>query len=279
MLRLSILSAAWVLISASLASAGVLTPGATIVLSGSSFAEDPGLGGSGSWDSIMPFEIRNAADEVFISGNLQDSLTISNVGDQLIFTRRIRDVVATSGTARIVGFTATGFRNLELVAEYRTDSLGTITPGSASRSGGSGDEVSFDFTGAGLASGTSATSCFTKTNANGWTVGASVTLSAVETSGGSVFTTVVPDLIRPQLLPTDRILVESITTSGTSQVRIKWHSIATASYQFYSSPDLNGPWSPAGTGTAGVNPREKVISISGGFSVNPKYFFRIEDVP
>lgn len=181
--------------------AGVLAPGATIPLSGTTFSGDTELGGSIKWDNLIPFEIRNAAGDVFISGILKDRVVLSSATGLLIFNRSIQDLSAPSATARIVAMAGTHFAGLEVEAEFRFDSGGPIYPVEASRSGGDGDIVGFDFTGSDLAPPDASSTCFAKTTANGFRMGASVTISGVEAPGGTVYSVVVGNAAKPQLLP------------------------------------------------------------------------------
>ena len=96
--------------------AGVLPPGATIGLSGTSFADDNELGGGSRRDALIPFEIRNGSGVVFLSGNLQDSVRESSVTGNLIFNLQVQDLVATVGTAQVVGVSATHYAGVDVTA-------------------------------------------------------------------------------------------------------------------------------------------------------------------
>lgn len=271
--------AGFIMLLCGLLHADPLAPGATIPLSGTTFAADNELGGSIKWDETTPFEIRNASGNVFISGNLKDSVTESSLTGLLIFNRAIRAVSAPSGTARIVGVSSTHFGGLDISAEYRTDGLGSIGPVSSSRSGGTGDVVSFDFTGAGLADSEESRTCFAKTDANGFGLGATVTISAVESPGGPVFSVVIENATKPQVLPTDRVVVTSVEQTSFSYITIEWLSITAKDYEVYKAPSPAGPWTYAGNGVGSVNPRSLDVFISGGVKNQPYYFFRVDELP
>lgn len=259
--------------------AGVLAPGATISLSGTTFGMDPELGGGIRYDELVPFEIRNAAGDVFISGTFQDSVVLSTLTQNLIFNRNVRDLSATSGTARITAIMATDFAGLNVTAEYRVDGFGDIGPESATRSGGAGDQVRFDYPASGVAPPDNSRNCFCKTNANGFALGASVTIVAVESPGGPEFSVTLENRAQPQLLPTDRIIVTSVRQSDASRIEIKWLGLSSEDYEIYAAPSPDGPWTYRGADFGRANPRDFEVFVSSGVTSKSFEFYRVSTVP
>lgn len=141
------LLAAAVALGASQAGALPLVAGDTIVMTGTTSAAQPELGGGVLNDNLIPFDF--VGDGLFYVGySLQNRVVESGETGNLIFGPRLRDPINTLSSAigilYIDGFSISGYGDFAVDAAYRTDGLGDVGPTSASRSA-DGDTLTFDF--------------------------------------------------------------------------------------------------------------------------------------
>jgi hypothetical protein len=127
------------------ARAVVVAPGQTQALSGTTSAANPDLAGFVQSDPLIPFTIVDAVGTVLIQGNVQDRIVRSNNLGTLIFGPRVRDLVAPSGDAWIVGLRVEGYAGVSTDIDFRTDTSPNIGPDEVSRSAPSGSLLFFSY--------------------------------------------------------------------------------------------------------------------------------------
>jgi len=128
------LSGFFCLLSSQTTFAVSVLPGAGSLLSGTTFAANPDLGGVVIRDQLIPFQINDNLGNTLVTGNVQDRVVRSNNTGELIFAPRLRDLNNPSGVAWIEGFSMLGFDGFTTDIDYRTDGLGNIGPDSVDRS-------------------------------------------------------------------------------------------------------------------------------------------------
>jgi hypothetical protein len=132
-----------VLLTTASASAIPLAPGGSVTPVGTTSAAEPNLVGLVvESDPLRSFQIVDGLGNVLVEGNLQDRVLRSAALDTLIFMPRLRDLI---GSGVIVGLVDSGFADFSTDVEYRTDGSGDVGPDEISRSGGAGDELTFDY--------------------------------------------------------------------------------------------------------------------------------------
>lgn len=127
------------------ASVLLIPGGGPLPLAGTTAAAEADLAGVVVHDAVHPFRIVNAAGALLFEGKLQDRVVKSNRGGVLHFYSRIRDT-----TAGLNGIVDKVFRinfgvTPKVAVDWRSDGLGTVPPGFASRSGGIGDALAYWF--------------------------------------------------------------------------------------------------------------------------------------
>jgi len=124
-----------------------IAPGdSDIPLGGTTSAAEPNLAGVVQSDPLRAFEIRDNLDNVILTGNLQDRVAESNNLGTLIFGPRLRDLANPAGgpTAWVTGLRIVGYGGFITDIDFRTDGLGDVGAGDASRSA-DGDELFFGY--------------------------------------------------------------------------------------------------------------------------------------
>lgn len=160
-LRAALLTVAIVLSTVLPSPAVPLLPGGSTALVGT-----PGSAGSVFSDNLRPFEIRNGAGQLLLSGNVQDRVVkLTSTGD-FSFEPRVRDLTATALGAGyyIRELKVTGYGDTTIDVGYSSTGLGNVGPGNASRDI-SGDEVAFLYPSATLLPPSSSRFCFVETDA------------------------------------------------------------------------------------------------------------------
>ncbi len=197
--RLGALLLAACLILAPFASrAAVVAPGSTVPLSGTTFAANPDLGGTVLSDALLPFEIRDSVGSVLIRGTVQDRVVRSTNTGTLIFAPRLRDLTAPSGDAWVMHLRVTGYDGVATDVEYRTDGPGQIGPDGVTRSGGAGDQLDFRHDPSIILPPDAPHSLSILTDAGNFGPRGSITISAQNDFGGSVFQTTLQGTHAPE---------------------------------------------------------------------------------
>lgn len=141
-------------------------PGAArpeLAISGMTGAARPELRGVVLNDNLIPFEIRNATNQIIFAGKVQNRVVRSSRTGTLEFAFFIRDT--TPGLpGRITEVRRDGFGGWKIDANYSLDSMGTIGPDSVSYSP-NGTTVEFLFGKKPITAGALSHSCFVFTDA------------------------------------------------------------------------------------------------------------------
>ena len=126
------------------AQASVLAPGSVGILTGTTFAAQPDLGGVVQNDNLIPFSIPFTPFTV-VGGNVQNRVARSDNLGTLIFAPRIRDTFNIAVREfQIQAFRLTGYAGWSTDIEFRTDGSGDKGPTSVSRSA-DGDTLTFRY--------------------------------------------------------------------------------------------------------------------------------------
>jgi len=166
-----------------------VTPGMSAPLSGTTSAANPDLAGGVVSDGLRPFEIRDAGGVVLLRGNLQDRVTRSASTGQLIFAPRLRELEAPGGDAWVLDLSVSGYSGVSTDVEYRTDGSGSVGPRIATRTPGAGDRLAFEHQPGKLMPPEQGHFLSIFTDARHHAPRGSVTLTAQQSSGGPVFST------------------------------------------------------------------------------------------
>lgn len=160
MMRYTIL-AGIALAAATPAAAVTLAPGTTTTLPGTTSAARPELAGP-VIDLVQAFSYQGNSG--LVTGSVQSRVNRSNLDGTYIFSWR---VIVNSGSANAVDyFRLGGFPSGTLDGDYRTDTIGTVAPGSATNFGDG--FVNFNFIGDPIQAGESSFFFFLKTNATAY---------------------------------------------------------------------------------------------------------------
>jgi hypothetical protein len=193
---------------AGFAGAAALAPGGVVGLSGTTSALSPQLAGVVQDDPLHPFEIRDANDNLLLSGNLQDRVSQSDDLGTMIFSPRLRDTVDAAGAARIeiYAMSIKGYGGYTTDVEYRIDGSGDVGPGQASRSA-DGDSLRFDYTASPILAPEESRFNSILTNATGYAPIGTATIYARIGSTGPMFSTTISGINVPVPEPTASVLV------------------------------------------------------------------------
>ena len=205
--RISAFSALLAVLAGS-ASAAMVTPGSLHALSGTTSAANPALGGTVQDDPLRPFEIQDAADNVLLTGNLQDRVSLSDDLGTLIFSPRLRELSGFVGAAppQILSMTISGYSGYSTEIEYRTDGSGDVGPDSVSRSA-DGDLLTFRYSAAPLLPPDSSHFLSILTDATAFAPIGSATILARVGVDGPVFQTTIQGINVPVPEPTSAVVM------------------------------------------------------------------------
>jgi hypothetical protein len=128
--------------TAALAVSVVLPPGGDVATPATTAATEPDLDGVVINDTLVPFSITTTSGGVVCAGQLQDRVVRSNKTGLLDFYYMIRDTKGTGAVGRIA---TRSFAGQTIRVAYRTDGLGTVPPGKATRAATPGAIVTFTF--------------------------------------------------------------------------------------------------------------------------------------
>lgn len=195
LLRAGLLAGAIVLATVLPSAAVPLLPGGSTALAGT-----PGAAGSVFSDNLLPFEIRNGAGQLLLSGNVQDRVVkLTSTGDFAFFPR-VRDLTATALGAGfyILELKLTGYGDTTIDVGYSSSGVGDIGPGNASRDI-SGDEVTFLYPSATLVPPSSSRFCFVETDAPAYRFAGRITITA-RNAGGLTYSTTIEGTAAPTRL-------------------------------------------------------------------------------
>jgi uncharacterized protein (TIGR03437 family) len=120
-----------------------LPPGGSVMLLPATLTGNPELAATVIGDALLPFEIRNAAGAVVLTGAVQDRVTRSTITGNLIFAPIVRNLADGGSGAKVVGVSKSGFAGLEVRVAYRVDASGDVGLPAATRSA-DGDRVRFE---------------------------------------------------------------------------------------------------------------------------------------
>ncbi|QDV74826.1 PEP-CTERM sorting domain-containing protein [Botrimarina mediterranea] len=193
---------------ADFAGAALLAPGGVVGLAGTTVAVAPELAGTVQDDPLRPFEIRDAGDNLLLSGNFQDRVSRSDDLETLVFSPRLRDTVSTIGAApiEIIAMTITGYGGYTTDVEFRTDGLGDVGPNLASRSA-DGEGLRFQYTTSPIVAPAESYFNSILTNATAFAPIGTATIHARIGSTGPVFSTTLQGINVPVPEPTSSVLV------------------------------------------------------------------------
>ena len=149
----------------------VLVENSSVDLFGTTSAVRPELAGTVIKDDLTDFTGVDALGNILYTGSLQVRIVREDVSGTLDFYYRIRPNDASSLDA-IMRTTHTDFTGWTTDVDFRTDSLGSVGPTSATRNV-SGSTVGFNFDG-GLQPGDESYFYFIKTTATNYTLGSTV---------------------------------------------------------------------------------------------------------
>lgn len=166
-----------------------VAPGETVLISGTNAVVRPELSGSVIYDEELPFEIVGTSGSLLYRGILQNRVVRSDADETLDFYYRIRD---TQGGLNGVldAMSTSGFAGWDMDVDFRLDSLGSVGPSIATRSG-DGDIVDFFFGVTPVFSSTESFFVFVKTDATDFDDGGLTTLG-LRSGFAATLDTVVP---------------------------------------------------------------------------------------
>lgn len=225
-------------VAATTVCSGVPVPiGGTVALSGGNSAEYPEWAGIVENDGTISWEVRNAANGVIMSGEIQNRAVISSASGEINFAPRLRNLVAFNGTARVVGYQTTGFAGFDIDADFAIAENAT-GPLEVRRSAGDGDTLSFDYTAAPLGSGDDVAFIRIDANSIAFQPIGTARVSVQESPGGAIFSVEVPGIVVP--IPADPSDLKVLSTGRlqAGQVSIRWIGIPNRWHDFYFSNDL-----------------------------------------
>ena len=180
-----------------------VAPGDTVLLSGTSAAENPDLAGVVVRDTLIPFQVRDRLRNVLIEGMLQDRVVRSDNTGKLIFAPRLRDLSMPigAGTAWIVGLRADGYSGVLTDIDFSLTGLGDVGPNSVSRSSGSGDQLFFLYDPNLIVPPDEGRFLLSVTNASEFDTSGTVTIAAQNDFGAEVFSTTLSNTAAPVAPP------------------------------------------------------------------------------
>jgi hypothetical protein len=190
-----------VLSNMQLARAVAVAAGETVLLGGTSVAQNPDLAGVVVRDELIPFQIRDRSRRVLIEGRLQDRVVRSNNTEKLIFAPRLRDLRLPDGTAWIMGLRAEGYSEVSTDVDFSLTSLGDVGPNSVTRSRGSGDQLYFRYDPNLIVPPDEGKFLLTVTNASEFDTSGAITIAAQNDFGAEVFSTTLSRTAAPVAPP------------------------------------------------------------------------------
>jgi hypothetical protein len=126
------------------ATAVVINPGQTSLVTGTTITQATWLNGPSPGASFHPVIVVDQADNVIYSCNLLISLRVTVPFAQPALSYRIQNTWAQDPSRRIVSVSFSGYKDLLVDAEFRTDIPGQAEPKRVSRSA-DGDTLTFEF--------------------------------------------------------------------------------------------------------------------------------------
>jgi len=194
------LSGFFCLLSSQTGFAVSVIPGAGSLLSGTTSAANPDLGGVVIRDQLIPFQINDNLGNTLITGNVQDRVVRSSNTGQLIFAPRLRDLNNPSGVAWIEGFSMLGFNGFTTDIDYRTDGLGNVGPNSVNRSA-SGDLLDYRYSPSLIVPPDEGYFLSVLTDTNNFDLSGAFIITAGNDFGSSAFSTRLLDVSAPSAIP------------------------------------------------------------------------------
>ncbi|TWT99769.1 hypothetical protein Pla108_07120 [Botrimarina colliarenosi] len=190
------------------AAAALVSPGDFAALSGTTSAATPVLAGTVQDDPLRAFEIRDGSDNLLVSGNLQDRVSLSDDLGTLVFSPRIRDTAGVPGFApmEIFALQITGYGGYTTEIEFRTDGSGDQGPDSVSRSA-DGEGLRFHYNTSPLLPPDESYFNSILTDATAFAPIGTATIFARVGSTGPIYTTTLEGINVPVPEPTASVLV------------------------------------------------------------------------
>jgi len=185
------------LVMGSVVQSASVIPGATVALSGTTWEQNPDLGGGDLTFTAVPFEIKDGAGMVVMSGFYDDSVSVSSNTGKAIFNPRIRGLSSPNGASWITALQITGFAGVTTDIDYRPDGLGDVGPNEVTRSASTGDEILFKYDPNTIAPPQTGHFLSIMTDVTSYCLNGSVTISAQKGVGGPVFSTTLSDTVSP----------------------------------------------------------------------------------
>jgi hypothetical protein len=166
-----------------------LSPGGTVALTGTTAANNSSLfPATVQVDRDTSFNVTDSTGALIFSGELQDRVAKSATGTLFFDFRIFNTQTGLNGSISSVG--RTGFDSLTTSVEYLTDGLGTVGASSASRSS-DGSVINFVFNSPPIMSGVQSSYFHAVfTNAIGYALIGSTTITVSEGAGQAGFVTI-----------------------------------------------------------------------------------------
>jgi len=118
-------------------------PGDVVNLNGTTAAAEPWLSGPSSGGAnVIPFTVLDSGGNPVFQGTFTSEPGTSDTLGTLRIRYRVRDMQAI-GNRRVARVELFGFAGLQTNVDYRTDGLGDVGPNLASRTNGTGTQISF----------------------------------------------------------------------------------------------------------------------------------------
>jgi len=227
-------------------------------------------------DENLPFEIRNTSDEVLLTGFIQNRVVKSGNLGTAIISPRLRDLVRSNGTARIVRFVSEGFANVgvDVTVPPRDD----ISPNQVTRGSGDGDTLDFQYAPNVITPPEAGEFLDILTDARGIDFNGVATIYAEESLGGAVYSTTVNGMARPVAIQPG-LLITSFVPTGSYTWNLTFEAELDGEYRLLWSNDLTN-WT-VGFGFIYTSETPHTISVS-PFDPSGEYpaaqFYKLESL-
>jgi hypothetical protein len=212
--------------------AAPVVPGQVLVITNS---WHPDGGGIVEADANLPFEIRNASDEVILTGFIQNRIVKSGNLGTAIISPHLRDLVSSNGTARIVRFVSEGFANVGI--DVTVPPSDDVSPNQVTRSSGDGDTLDFQYDPNVITPPAEGTFIVILTDARGVDFNGVATIYAEESPGGAVYSTTVEGMARPVAIGPG-VRITSFVPTGPHTWDLTFEAELDGEYRLLWSNDL-----------------------------------------
>jgi hypothetical protein len=175
-------------------------PGNSSMLTGTTFAANPDLGGIVIRDALIPFQIADNLGNIILQGNVQDRVVQSNNTGELIFAPRLRDLSNPTGVAWVTGFRMSDYTGYSTDIDFRLDGLGDIGANQVTRSA-AGDNLFYRYDPNIIVPVDEGYFLSVMTDAENYDLSGMFTIYAQNDFGASVFSTRLDSVSAPSTVP------------------------------------------------------------------------------